>query len=54
MNVSPDHEQEQFELLQAGDKVGYAYFFRRHQEGIYHYFRRMGADVDPFEKSISV
>ena len=46
MNSSPDHEQEQFELLQAGDKAGYAYFFRRHQEGIYHYFRRMGADAE--------
>ena len=46
MNLTVDHEQEQFELLQAGDKAGYAYFFRRHQEGIYHYIRRMGADAE--------
>ena len=46
MNITLDHEQEQFELLQAGDGSGYAYFFRRHQEGIYHYFRRMGADAE--------
>jgi RNA polymerase sigma factor (sigma-70 family) len=39
-------DQVQFELLRAGDKAGYAYFFRRHQEGIYHYFRRMGADAE--------
>jgi RNA polymerase sigma-70 factor (ECF subfamily) len=41
-----DQDQEQFRLLHAGDKAGYAYFFRRHQEGIYHYFRRMGADAE--------
>jgi RNA polymerase sigma-19 factor, ECF subfamily len=41
-----DQDQVQFGLLRAGDKAGYAYFFRRHQEGIYHYFRRMGADAE--------
>jgi RNA polymerase sigma factor (sigma-70 family) len=41
-----DQDKAQFELLQTGDKAGYAYFFRRHQEGIYHYFRRMGADAE--------
>jgi RNA polymerase sigma factor (sigma-70 family) len=41
-----DQDQVQFQLLRAGDKAGYAYFFRRHQEGIYHYFRRMGADAE--------
>ena len=46
MNITLDREQEQFELLQAGDKAGYAYFFRRHQEGVYHYLRRMGADAE--------
>jgi len=46
MNIVLDHEQEQFELLQAGDKDGYAYFYRRHQECIYHYIRRMGADAE--------
>jgi RNA polymerase sigma factor (sigma-70 family) len=46
MNMTLDHEQEQFELLQAGDTAGYAYFFRRHQEGIYRYIRRMGADAE--------
>jgi RNA polymerase sigma-70 factor (ECF subfamily) len=45
MNITLSHEQEQFELFQAGDKAGYAYFFWRHQEGIYHYIRRMGADT---------
>jgi RNA polymerase sigma factor (sigma-70 family) len=46
MNITLSHEQEQFDLLQTGDKAGYAYFYRRHQESIYHYFRRMGADAE--------
>jgi RNA polymerase sigma-70 factor (ECF subfamily) len=46
MNITLDQEQEQFELLQAGDKTGYAYFYRRHQEGIYYYIRRMGAEAE--------
>jgi RNA polymerase sigma factor (sigma-70 family) len=41
-----DKEQEQFELLRADNRDGYAFFFKRHQEGIYHYFRRMGADAE--------
>jgi RNA polymerase sigma factor (sigma-70 family) len=45
MNITLDQDQEQFETLQAGDRAGYAYFYRRHQEGIYHYFRRMGAEA---------
>src|SRR5579872_685244 len=39
-------EQEQFELLKAGNKEAYAYFFVRHNDGIYNYFRVLGADCD--------
>jgi RNA polymerase sigma factor (sigma-70 family) len=46
MNNTLTREQEQFELLLAGDNAGYAYFFRLHQEGIYQYLRRMGADAE--------
>src|ERR1700744_2845771 len=39
-------EQGQFELLKADSKEAYAYFFVRHNEGIYNYIRIMGADGD--------
>ena len=36
-------EQGQFELLKDGDKDAYAYFFVRHNTGIFNYIRIMGA-----------
>lgn len=36
----------QFKLLRNGDKAAYAYFFWRHNEEIYHYIRKMGADEE--------
>ncbi len=45
MNSTLDYEQEQFELVQIGNRAGFAFFYHRHHDGIYYYIRRMGADA---------
>ena len=52
MNTILDHEQEQFELLQIGNRTGYNFFYHRHHEGIYYYIRRMGSGV-AFAKTLT-
>jgi RNA polymerase sigma factor (sigma-70 family) len=40
------NDQEQFGLFKEGNKEAYAYFFKRHHEGIYNYIRNMAADAE--------